>query len=73
MADMTQATRRLEEAVTRLERVCSMLVGEDGDRRRLAALLAAARADYEALAAAAGTVATRLDGTIARLNSVVEE
>jgi len=73
MADVVQATRRLEEAVTRLETVCSTLAGADGDRRRLAALLAAARADYEALAAAAGTVATRLDGTIARLNSLVEE
>lgn len=73
MANVMQATRRLEEAVTRLETACSKLAGEDGDRHRLAALLAEARADYDALAAAAGTVATRLDGTIARLNSVVEE
>ena len=73
MADLAEATRRLEQAVSRLEHACAKLGPDDGEHRPLAVLLAEARADYAALLQAAGAVATRLDGTIARLNSVVEE
>jgi hypothetical protein len=72
MGKIEAAARRLEQAVDRLEAACARL-GQGADRERLAAELASAKADYAALAEATGTVATRLDATISRLNGVIEE
>jgi hypothetical protein len=73
MGRLEEAARRLEGAVERLEAACARLHegGEEG--RRVAAALLEAKADYAALAEAAGTVATRLDGTIERINTVLDE
>jgi hypothetical protein len=73
MGKVEDAARHLEQAVSRLEAACAKLAPEGEERRRLKAALAEAKADYAALAEAAGTVANRLDGTIARINSVIEE
>jgi hypothetical protein len=72
MSKLEDAARRLERAVEHLEAVCSRFPVDASDKQRLATALAEAKADYAALIEVAGTVATRLDGTIARLNSVLE-
>ena len=67
MLKLEDAARRLETAVERLEGVCARLPGDSSEKQKLATALAAAKADYVALAEVTGTVATRLDSTIARL------
>ena len=64
--------RRLEEAVGRLERAAERTGADAAERQRLAKALAEARADYAALEETTAQVATRLDETILRLDSVLE-
>jgi hypothetical protein len=72
MLRIEEAARRLEKAVEHLEAVCARLPADTSDKHKLASALAAAKADYAALVEVTGSVATRLDGTIARLNAVLE-
>ena len=68
MAQLDQATKRMEAALDRLERALER--GSAGrEDAELHAALRAAREENAALHEAALTVATRLDGTIARLKA----
>ena len=66
-----QAAKRLELAVTRLERAIRHVGGNDDESKRLVAALAEAKAEYSALEQTTTRVATRLDATIERLNTVL--
>ncbi len=75
MAQLDQATRRLQEALDRLERAVDARVGNGADSDDGADLrdaLAAAQKQNAALQKAATTVAARLDSTIARFKSLLE-
>ena len=72
MRRLEEAARRLEEAVGRLERAAQRTGADAAERQRLAKALAEARADYAALEETTAQVATRLDETILRLDSVLE-
>ena len=66
-----QAAKRLELAVTRLERAIRHVGRNDDESKRLVAALAEAKAEYSALEQTTTRVATRLDATIERLNTVL--
>ena len=66
MGKVQDALQRLEAAVARLERVSHHAANGE------AQLLAAARADYAALADTTDAVAQRLDAVIGRLDRVLE-
>jgi hypothetical protein len=68
---LEQAAKRLELAVTRLERAMHHVGGDDAESKRLVAALAEAKAEYSALEQTTSRVATRLDATIERLNTVL--
>jgi hypothetical protein len=67
MSQLDQATKRLEAALDRLEQALERTAG--GEERDLRSALRAARKENAALQEAARTVASRLDGTIARLKA----
>jgi hypothetical protein len=68
---LEQAANRLELAVTRLERAIRHAGGDNAESKRLVAALAEAKAEYSALEQTTSRVATRLDATIERLNTVL--
>jgi hypothetical protein len=68
---LEQAAKRLELAVTRLERAIGHAAGNAAESKRLVAALAEAKAEYSALEQTTSGVATRLDATIERLNAVL--
>jgi hypothetical protein len=68
---LEQAAKRLELAVTRLERAIRHAGGDTAESERLVAALAEAKAEYSALEQTTARVATRLDATIERLNTVL--
>lgn len=75
MAHLNQATKRLQDALDRLERAVDARVGNGAvkdDGGELHAALAAAKKQNITLQKAASTVATRLDSTIARFKSALE-
>jgi len=75
MAHLNQATKRLQDALDRLEQAVDARVGngaDQGDSGELRAALAAAQKQNTALQKAASTVATRLDSTITRFKSALE-
>ncbi len=75
MAHLNQATKRLQDALDRLERAVDARVGNGADKDdggELHAALAAAKEQNMTLQNAASTVATRLDSTIARFKSALE-
>ena len=75
MAHLNQATKRLQDALDRLEQAVDARVGngaDQGDSGELRAALAAAQQQNTALQKAASTVATRLDSTITRFKSALE-
>ena len=73
MAHLDQATKRLQDALDRLERVVdARLANGAGDEKELRAALASAQKQSTALQQAASTVAARLDSTIARLKATLE-
>lgn len=75
MAPLNQATKRLQEALDRLERAVDARVGngaEMADGGELRAALTAAQKQNTLLQKTASTVATRLDVTIARFKSALE-
>jgi exonuclease VII small subunit len=73
MTKVEEAAKHLERAVARLEAACLKLERSGGgEDSQLALALSEARAEYEKLADVAGAVATRLDGAIERLNTVLE-
>jgi uncharacterized protein YukE len=75
MVQLNQATKRLQEALDRLERAVDASVGngtDDGGSAELRAALAAAQKQNAALQKAATTVATRLDTSISRFKSALE-
>ncbi len=71
MAQLDRATKRLQAALDSLERAVESR-GDDGGEAGLRAALEAARQENAALQDAAGTVAVRLDKTIARLKTTLE-
>ena len=72
MTRLEDAARRLERAVARLETACGRLQNGGTEDKQLALALSEARAEYDKLADVAGAVATRLDGAIERLNTVLD-
>jgi hypothetical protein len=72
MTRLEEAARKLERAVARLEAACDRLGSISAEDRQLALALSEARADYRKLADVTGAVASRLDGAIERLNTVLE-
>ncbi|HEX9790582.1 MAG TPA: DUF4164 family protein [Kiloniellales bacterium] len=75
MAQLEQATKRLQAALDRLEQAVDARATNGGDRDNgdeLRAALAAAQKENAALQKAAGSVATRLDVTIAQLKATLE-
>jgi hypothetical protein len=73
MSKLEDAARRLERAVARLEDSCRRIEAKNPGSEQLAFELAQARREYAQLAEATGKVATRLDGAIERLNTVLEQ
>ena len=73
MAALASSMQRLENAVARLEAAMESIEGLGQERQLLTDALASARADYDKLAVVAGTVAKRLDGTIGRIDAVLEK
>ena len=75
MAHLNQATKRLQDALDRLERAVDARVGngaDKGDGGELRAALAAAKKQNSTLQKTVSTVATRLDSTIERFKSALE-
>jgi hypothetical protein len=79
MAQLDQATKRLQTALDSLERAVESRSGSgsgsgggDGGEADLRAALDLARQENAALQDAAGAVATRLDKTIERLKATLE-
>jgi hypothetical protein len=70
MSRLDQALARLERAVARLEAICAggAGAGEAADRR-----IADAKAESRRLRAAAGEIAARVDGALARVGRVLGE
>ena len=68
MSQLDQATKRLEAALNRLEQALER-TATDGEERELRTALRAARKENATLQEVARTVASRLDGTIARLKA----
>ena len=71
MAQLDQATKRLQAALDSLERAVESRSG-DGGEAGLRAALDTARQENAALQDAAGAVAARLDKTIERLKATLE-
>ncbi len=75
MAQLNKATKRLQAALDKLERVVESRAAGDGDGEGDAALRAAfdsARQENAVLQDAADAVAARLDKTIERLKTTLE-
>ncbi|MFQ5775889.1 MAG: hypothetical protein ACE5GS_15315 [Kiloniellaceae bacterium] len=73
MAQLEQATRRLQAALDQLERALDAPPGAPaGGAAKLRQALDAAQRENAALQDVAETVAARLDSTIARLKSTLE-
>lgn len=75
MAQLEQATKRLQAALDRLEQAVEARATNGDDRENgdeLRAALAVAQKQNAALQKAAGSVATRLDVTIAQLKATLE-
>jgi len=75
MAQLDQATKRLQAALDSLERAVESRGGDgggDGGEAALRAALDSARQENAALQDAAGAVAARLDQTIERLKATLE-
>ena len=71
MAELNQATQRLQAALDRLEQaIDARVAGADGDGE-LRQALESARAENDRLKQVADTVAGRLDDTIARLKATM--
>jgi len=73
LTKIAEAADRLERAVLRLEAAMEQAEPIGGDRHNLEAELASAKAQYAAMARLTQSVASRLDGTILRLDRVLEE
>ncbi|HVJ53870.1 MAG TPA: DUF4164 family protein [Aliidongia sp.] len=72
MTDLASATARLARAVERLEEVAHNRVAiTAGERKRLGAELARAKADFAQLETVTGGVSNRLDGAIERLRAAL--
>ncbi len=76
MGHLDEATKRLQGALDRLEQVVEAQAGNsrapEADAPELRRALQAAQQENAALQAVAGTVAKRLDKSIARLKSALE-
>lgn len=76
MTDLDEANRRLEAALTRLDRaVATRLEGDirpDAAQSEVAAALAEAQQESKRLRQLSGDVSRRLDAAIARLDQVLE-
>ena len=76
MTDLDEANRRLEAALTRLDRaVAARLEGDirpDAAQSEVAAALAEAQQESKRLRQLSGDVSRRLDAAIARLDQVLE-
>jgi hypothetical protein len=72
MTDLASATARLERAISRLEDAArNRLATSIGDRKRLGAEVARAKADLVQLETVTDGVSNRLDGAIERLRSAL--
>lgn len=72
MAALEQAAKRMEAALTRLERAVENGLESGGEYNELQRALDAARKENAALQRLAGSAAKRLDSTIDRLKSSLE-
>lgn len=72
MAALEQAAKRMEAALTRLERAVENGLESGGGDNELQRALDAARKENAALQQLAGSAAKRLDSTIGRLKSSLE-
>ena len=72
MKKLEEAAQRLDRAVKRLEAAASGVGAGDGDKR-LQEALAAAKAEYATLEEKIERVTTRLDGTIERINTTLDD
>lgn len=75
MSRLEQARKRLDVAIERLESAIgaqAAATAANGGDAELAVALEKARADYAALKDVTATVRARLDGTIERLENVIE-
>lgn len=72
MAALEQAAKRMEAALTRLERAVENGLESGGEDNELRRALDAARKENAALQRLAGSAAKRLDSTIHRLKSSLE-
>lgn len=72
MAALEQAAKRMEAALTRLERAVENGLESGGEDNELRRALDAARKENAALQRLAGSAAKRLDSTIDRLKSSLE-
>ena len=69
MSRLDEALTRLERAVARLEAACTGIAGKGEATRRIAA----AEAESRRLRAAAGEIAARVDGALARVGRALGE
>jgi hypothetical protein len=69
MSRLDEALARLERAVARLEAACAGIAGHGAAARRVAE----AEAESRRLRAAAGEIATRVDGALARVDRALGE
>ncbi len=72
MAQLKQATMRLEAALDSLEQAVESRAEDGGGETELRVALKSARQENAALQDAAGAVAARLDKTIKRLKTTLE-
>ena len=76
MTDLDEANRRLEAALTRLDRAVAMRlesdIRPDAAQSEVAAALAEAQQESKRLRQLSGDVSRRLDAAIARLDQVLE-
>ena len=72
MTRLDDSKKRLEEAMSRLEKTVEARLRANGADKEAAAALLRARSDYAALKQVTDTVRGRLDDTIVRLETVIE-
>ena len=72
MSRLDEAQRRLEQAISRLERAAQTSHARLAERTALARALEAARAESKELRDVSAALSTRLESVIGRLKSIIE-
>lgn len=73
MDHLNEANRKLEAALSRLDRAVAESGGSEATESELRAALDAAKAEHKALAGAADQVSQRLDAAVVRLQKLLED